>query len=85
VSNPLGFVSQDRSLVWAKSTPTFQIRFWQRSNSADATSFINTSPFDQSALLQDSEYVYEDFHFNQFNIGRIKSMFKHRPLSKKQL
>jgi hypothetical protein len=29
VSNPLGFVSQDRSLVWAKST-AFQIRFFKK-------------------------------------------------------
>jgi hypothetical protein len=38
----LGFFSQDKSLVWANSTPTFKSVF-QRSNSADATSFINTS------------------------------------------
>jgi hypothetical protein len=84
VSNPLGFVSQDRSLVWAKSTPTFQIRFFGKEVTQPMPPlFINTSPFDQSALLQDSEYVYEDFSFQPVQYWKNKEYVQTSSVVKK--
>nr|YP_009538402.1 putative chloroplast RF1 [Capsosiphon fulvescens]AWX64091.1 putative chloroplast RF1 [Capsosiphon fulvescens] len=67
VSNPLGFVSQDKSLVWAKTAPVFKLESPLSFNTSSVMKlppiFFNTSPFDRQSQLKDQLYKYEDFSY----------------------